>query len=86
MIKKTFKLHANTGFARQASYLSNASSMFNAKLLITYQGNSVYIRKSPDSIMDILSLYILPGAYFSICADGIDEKIALETIEDILFD
>ncbi|WP_328035983.1 HPr family phosphocarrier protein [Niallia taxi] len=76
-----FKIIAVTGFARPACLLAYMSCSFNSTISILYQGKTVNLKSHPSSILDIMSLEIKPGTYFTISAEGIDEEIALKAIE-----
>lgn len=82
MIEKQYNLISSTGFARPASIIVSISNKYLSKLVLEYEGISVELNYSPDSIMDVLSLGIRPGDQFNVRAEGIDELQALQSIED----
>ncbi|WP_160720584.1 HPr family phosphocarrier protein [Bacillus sp. USDA818B3_A] len=81
MIERQYIL-SSTGFARPARVLVGSSNKYLSKLVLEYEGITVELNYSLDSIMDVMSLGIRPGAQFIIKADGIDEDQALQLIED----
>jgi phosphocarrier protein HPr len=64
--------------------LVSISNRYLSKLVLEYEGNSVELQYTPDTLMDVMSLGIRPGAQFSVRAEGIDEYQALQSIEDQL--
>ncbi|MBT2653994.1 HPr family phosphocarrier protein [Bacillus sp. ISL-18] len=81
MIERQYIL-SSTGFARPARMLIGISNKYLSKLVLEYKGISVELNYSLDSIMDVMSLGIIPGAQFIIRAEGIDEDQALQLIDD----
>jgi phosphocarrier protein len=84
MIEKQYNIIHATGFARPASVLVRVSNNYLSKLTLEYEGNSVELNNSPESIMEVMSLGINPGAPFRIRVEGIDEHQALQSIENHL--
>jgi phosphocarrier protein HPr len=84
MIEKQFNILSRTGFARPASMLVSISNKYLSKLVFEFEGTSVELNYSPDSIMDVMSLEIRPGDEFNIRAEGIDEDEAVQRIEECL--
>lgn len=82
MIERQYNTLMNTGFARPARMLASISTKYLSNLLLEYEGNSVELNYSTETIMDVMSLGIKPGAPFNIRAEGIDEQQALQSIED----
>ena len=82
MIEKQFNIVSSTGFARPATMLVSISNKYLSKLVLEYEGITVELNYSPDSIKDVMSLGIRPGAPFMIRAEGIDQYQALQSIED----
>jgi phosphocarrier protein HPr len=82
MIEKQYNIIPATGLARPASMLVRISNNYLSKLALEYEGISVEVSNSPESIMDIMSLGIRPGAPIKIRAEGIDELQAIQSIED----
>jgi phosphocarrier protein HPr len=82
MIEKQYNIISSTGFARPASMLVSISNKYLSKLVLEYEGISVELYYSLESIMDVMSLGIRPGAQFNIRTEGIDEHQALQSIED----
>jgi phosphocarrier protein HPr len=82
MIEKQYTIRSSTGFARPASMLARISHQYVSKLALKYEESSVELNELPDSIMEMMSLGIRPGAPFSIRAEGIDELQAVQAIED----
>ncbi|MGW9102620.1 HPr family phosphocarrier protein [Priestia megaterium] len=84
MIEKQYKIIAHTGFARTATFLVSVACRFTSTILLEYGGRSVNLKNSTKSLMDTMSLAIMPGSYITIRAEGIDEHQALQSIEDYL--
>lgn len=84
MIKKQFNIIKDTGFARPATLLVSLAQRFTSDIFLEYQGETVNLKHSTISVMDILSLGIRPGTQFNIKAIGIDEVQAIQSIEDYL--
>ncbi|CAK8583606.1 MULTISPECIES: HPr family phosphocarrier protein [Priestia] len=84
MIEKQYKIIADTGFARTATFLVSVACRFTSTILLEYRGRSVNLKNSTKSLMDTMSLAIMPGSYITIKAEGIDEHQALQSIEDYL--
>lgn len=82
MIEKQYNLISCTGFARPARMLVSISTKFLSNLVIEYEGMSVELNYSSETIMELMSLEIRPGAPFNIRAEGTDELQALEYLED----
>ncbi|WP_117170103.1 HPr family phosphocarrier protein [Paraliobacillus sediminis] len=82
MIERKYNIISITGFARLASVLAITSSKYVSKIVLEYEGSSVALNYSPESIMDVMSLGIRPGAPFNIRVEGIDELEALQSIDD----
>jgi phosphocarrier protein HPr len=82
MIEKQYNIISNTGFARPARMLVSTSTKYLSNLVLKYEGMSVELNYSPETIMDIMSLEIRPGAPFNVRAEGTDELQALQYIED----
>jgi phosphocarrier protein HPr len=82
MIEKQFNMMPSTGFARPARMLVSISTKYLSTLFIEYEGMSVELKYSSETIMDVMSLGIIPGAQFNIRAEGTDELQVLQSIED----
>ncbi len=82
MIEKQYNIISSTGFARPARMLGSISTKYLSNLVIEYEGMSVELNYSSETIMDVMSLEIRPGAPFTIRAEGIDEYKALQYIEE----
>jgi phosphocarrier protein HPr len=82
MIERQYNMLPSTGFARPARMLVSISTKYFSNLVLEYEGNSVELNYSTETIMDVMSLGIRPGAPFYIRAEGIDESQALQSIED----
>jgi phosphocarrier protein HPr len=82
MIEKQYNLISSTGFARPAKILVSVSNKYLSKLGLDYDGTSVELNYTPETLMDVMSLGIRPGAQFNIRSEGIDEHQALQSIED----
>ncbi|MFO1445708.1 phosphocarrier protein HPr [Bacillus sp. Bva_UNVM-123] len=81
MVEKQFKVTAETGIhARPATILVQSASKFNAEVLLEYKDKRVNLK----SIMGVMSLGISFGTEFKIIADGSDEQLALQTLEETL--
>lgn len=84
MIKKRFKVSAITGFAHPACMIVSDASKFKCTLFLEYKGDSINLKNSVKSIMDLLALGIMPGDFVEIGANGCDEEKALQTLEHSL--
>jgi phosphocarrier protein HPr len=84
MIEKQYKIIADTGFARTATFLVSVVCKFTSTIILEYRGRSVNLKNSTKSLMDTMSLAIMPGSYITIKAEGIDEQQALQSIESYL--
>ena len=82
MIETHYNFISSTGFVRPAKLLVHVSNTHLSKLVLEYNGNSVEVNYSPESLMDVMSLEIIPGAQFTIRAEGVDEYQALQSIEE----
>jgi phosphocarrier protein HPr len=82
MIKKQYNLKSSTGFARPANILVRVSNKHVSNLFIEYEGISIKLNYTAESLTGVMSLGIGPGAPFAIRAEGIDEHQALQSIED----
>lgn len=81
MVEKQFKVTAETGIhARPATILVQSASKFNAEVQLEYKDKRVNLK----SIMGVMSLGISFGTEFKIIADGSDEQLALQTLEETL--
>nr|WP_263328599.1 HPr family phosphocarrier protein [Neobacillus sp. Marseille-Q6967] len=83
-MKKQLKIVAVTGFVHPACLIVSGASKFTSTISLNYNGVSVNLKNWPNSIMELMSLRIKPGAYVEITANGCDELAALQTIENIL--
>jgi phosphocarrier protein HPr len=84
MVKKQYKIVAETGFAYPASIIVSIASKFKSTISLTYNGISINLKNSPSSIIELMLLRIKPGTYLEITANGYDEQAALQTIEHSL--
>ncbi|KJJ41897.1 phosphocarrier protein HPr [Bacillus subtilis] len=84
MVEKQYTIIASTGFARTATLLVRAACKFRSHMFLLYEGESVDLKNSPKSLIDVMSLGIKPGTHIKIRAEGIDEEQALQVIEDQL--
>ncbi len=82
MIKKKFIITKNTGFARPATLLVSLAYKFKSDIFLEYQGDTVNLKHSTKSIMEILSLGIKPGTKLYIKAIGSDEIRAIQSIKE----
>lgn len=82
MIKKKFIITKNTGFARPATLLVSLAYKFKSDIFLEYQGDTVNLKHSTQSIMEILSLGIKPGTKLYIKAVGSDEIRAIQSIKE----
>ncbi|MDF2791470.1 MAG: HPr family phosphocarrier protein, partial [Neobacillus sp.] len=62
--------------------LVSISAKYLSRLVLEYEGIAVELTYSAQSILDVMSLEIMPGETFNIRAEGIDEYQALRSIED----
>jgi phosphocarrier protein HPr len=84
MIKKQFNITNDTGFARPATLLVSLADRFTSDIFLEFQKETVKLKHSAKSIMDILSLGIKPGAKIYIKAVGTDEVQAIQSIKEYL--
>ncbi|MCY9091625.1 HPr family phosphocarrier protein [Bacillus mojavensis] len=84
MIEKQFTMIASTGFARAAALLVRAACQFSSSIYLEYQGQAVDLKNTPKSLIDVMSLGIKPNTHIRVRANGVDEKQALQVIEDHL--
>lgn len=84
MIKRQFKVIAVSGFARTASLIVSCTSKFTSHIVLQYNGKSISLEWSTKTILNLMSLGIMPGTCFNILADGSDERQAILTIERTL--
>ncbi|MEQ2528423.1 HPr family phosphocarrier protein [Bacillaceae bacterium CLA-AA-H227] len=84
MIEKKFSITGTTGFAQPATMLVNVAHQFSSGIFLEYQGESVDLKQSPQSIMDILTLGIKTGTQFNIRVIGDDKVQAIQSIEEYL--
>ena len=81
MVTKQVRISTVTGFARPASLMVGIASNFKSQISLRFKGKNVNLKNSPFSIMDVMSLGIMPGETFSLQAKGIDEIMALKAIK-----
>ncbi|SES02591.1 phosphocarrier protein [Gracilibacillus ureilyticus] len=84
MITKQYKVTTSSGFARIATLLVTDASKFTSTITLKYNEKSVELTKSPDSIMEIMSLGIDKGSEICLKAEGTDQILALKTIKNCL--
>ncbi|KUP34418.1 MULTISPECIES: HPr family phosphocarrier protein [Bacillus] len=84
MIEKQYTIIASTGFARAAALLVRAACQFSSSIYLEYLGESVDLKNTPKSLIDVMSLGIKPNTHMKIRANGVDEYQALQAIEDHL--
>ncbi|MEH7097221.1 HPr family phosphocarrier protein [Neobacillus vireti] len=82
MIEKHYTIKSSTGFARPARILVEISNKYLSKLVLEYKRNSVELNYSLHSVMEVMSLGIIPGSQFIIRAKGVDAHQVLQLIED----
>jgi phosphocarrier protein HPr len=81
MVDKQFKVIANTGIhARPATLLVQTASKFDSDINLEYKGKKVNLK----SIMGVMSLGIGKGAEITISAEGKDEELALDSLQETL--
>ncbi len=81
MVDKQFKVIADTGIhARPATLLVQTASKYDSEINLEYKGKKVNLK----SIMGVMSLGIGKGAEIIISAEGKDEQIALDSLQDTL--
>ncbi|MFD2212439.1 HPr family phosphocarrier protein [Metabacillus endolithicus] len=81
MIEKQYTL-SRTGFVRPSTILVNVSNKCVSTIILEYREHCVELKNTPESLMDAMSLGIRPDTQFTIKAKGIDEFIAIQTIEN----
>lgn len=84
MIKKRFKITTVTGFAHPASLIVEDASRFKCTLFLVHKDVTIDLKNSLQSIMELLTVRIMPGDYVEIYANGFEEHQALEMIEKSL--
>jgi phosphocarrier protein HPr len=81
MVDKQFKVIADTGIhARPATLLVQTASKYDSDINLEYKGKKVNLK----SIMGVMSLGIGKGAEITISADGKDEQVALNSLQETL--
>ena len=81
MVDKQFKVIADTGIhARPATLIVQTASKYDSDINLEYKGKKVNLK----SIMGVMSLGIGKGAEITISAEGKDEQLALESLQDTL--
>lgn len=84
MMKKQFKIVSMTGFAYPATLIVSVASKSRSTISLKYNGLSINLSNSPNSILELMSLGVKPGTYVEITANGCDEQAALQMIENSL--
>jgi phosphocarrier protein HPr len=81
MVEKQFKVIADTGIhARPATLIVQTASKYDSDINLEYKGKKVNLK----SIMGVMSLGIGKGAEITISAEGKDEQLALDSLQDTL--
>ena len=81
MVDKQFKVIADTGIhARPATLIVQTASKYDSDINLEYKGKKVNLK----SIMGVMSLGIGKGAEITISAEGKDEQLALDSLQDTL--
>ena len=81
MVDKQFKVIANTGIhARPATLLVQTASKYDSDINLEFKGKKVNLK----SIMGVMSLGIGKGAEITISAEGKDEQLALDSLQETL--
>jgi phosphocarrier protein HPr len=81
MVDKQFKVIADTGIhARPATLLVQTASKYDSDINLEFKGKKVNLK----SIMGVMSLGIGKGAEIKISAEGKDEELALNSLQDTL--
>ncbi|QWQ39481.1 phosphocarrier protein HPr [Gemella sp. zg-570] len=81
MLQREYKIVDETGIhARPATLLVQAASKFESNIELEFKGRRVNLK----SIMGVMSLGVAKDAVVTIYADGSDEEVALNTIEETL--
>ncbi|UFT98444.1 HPr family phosphocarrier protein [Radiobacillus kanasensis] len=78
-------INRDTGFARPATLLVSLTRKFKSDIFLEYHGETIEIKHSSKSIMDILSLGIEPGEQIYIKAVGTDQVKAIQSINECLY-
>ncbi|MCM3602738.1 HPr family phosphocarrier protein [Robertmurraya korlensis] len=84
MIKQQLNIIKETGFARPATLLVSLAHKYKSDIFLEYKGETINLKYSVKSIMDILASGIKPGSKIYIKAIGTDEVWAIQSIEDCL--
>ncbi len=81
MLSREYKIVDETGIhARPATLLVQAASKFESNIELEYNGRKVNLK----SIMGVMSLGVGKDAEVSIHADGADEEVAINSVEETL--
>lgn len=81
MLQKEYKIIDETGIhARPATLLVQTASKFESNIELEFKGRKVNLK----SIMGVMSLGVGKDSDIIIYADGSDEEIALNTLEETM--
>ncbi|MGI8386417.1 HPr family phosphocarrier protein [Robertmurraya sp. P23] len=86
MIKQQLNIIKETGFARPATLLVSLAHKFKSDIFLEYKGETINLKHSVKSIMNILASGIKPGSKIYIKAIGTDEVRAVQSIKDCLIE
>lgn len=81
-MEKTFVITKYSGFARTATSLASISNKFKSEMILVYDGKKVYIENTAESVMNIMSLNIIPGDHVHIIVNGTDKVHAIQAINN----
>ncbi|MGY4690940.1 HPr family phosphocarrier protein [Salibacterium sp. K-3] len=82
MIEKQYRVVSSTGMARPAGVLVSVSNEYASSLILEYEGRSIEINASPESMMEVMSMGIKPSSRFQLRVEGADEQKAFQSIEE----
>ncbi len=86
MIIQQLNIIKKTGFARPATLLVSLAHKYKSDISLEYKGETISLKHSVKSIMDILASGIKPGCNIYIKAIGTDEVRAIQSIKDCLIE
>ena len=82
MTSQPLNIVKDTGFARPATLLVSLAHKWQSDIFLEYNGKTIKLNHSVQSIMDILELFIKPGSKVNIKANGTDEVKAVQSIKE----
>ncbi len=81
MVEKSYTITSTSGLhARPATMLVSSVSRFESEITLEYNGKKVNVK----SIMGVMSLGVAKGASVTITANGKDESLAMDVIDEVM--